>query len=373
MMDFIVLAAEATPELVEQLEIGTEPQADISLLIVRANAFADGDPNAAVLTISRPDVEQSVAEEQALEMDPVLYDIFSKETAGHLKVITDYLEACAGHEPPFAVTDKLHRACHTLHGSANMANVERGVAVAAALNRFVRRNYDHKIGFQQSGLDVLRAAARAINTIVGDINNPDRDRADYTSLINHIGNLSNAVQVSIAPAPEPQSVPAPKSPEPKVPAPVETPPPPAAPAPSEEAEYDVEIAAIFTEESAELLESADQALIDWVRERSAQPMDELKRHLHTLKGGARMAGITAMGRHPLSRTCCSAVSTNCTACVTSSLRAKLFTLHRNSNNAFNTPMPGSKSQTTPMSSWPRKTQASRKRLPQSSRLNPMTP
>ena len=119
-------------------------------------------------------------------MDPVLHDIFSKETAGHLKVITDYLEACEGHEPPFDVTDKLHRACHTLHGSANMANVDRGVAVAAALNRFVRRIYDHKIGFQRSGLDALRAASRAINTIVGDINNPARDRADYTALIEHI-------------------------------------------------------------------------------------------------------------------------------------------------------------------------------------------
>ena len=65
--------------------------------------------------------------------------------------------------------------------------------------------------------------------------------------------------------------------------------------PSEDAEYDAEIAAIFTEESAELLESADKALVEWIKERSAQPMDELKRHLHTLKGGARMAGITAMG------------------------------------------------------------------------------
>ena len=63
----------------------------------------------------------------------------------------------------------------------------------------------------------------------------------------------------------------------------------------EEAEYDAEIAAIFTEESAELLEEADQALISWSKDRSAKPMEELKRHLHTLKGGARMAGITAMG------------------------------------------------------------------------------
>ena len=34
---------------------------------------------------------------------------------------------------------------------------------------------------------------------------------------------------------------------------------------------------------------------DWTSERSRQPTDALKRHLHTLKGGARMAGITAMG------------------------------------------------------------------------------
>ena len=64
---------------------------------------------------------------------------------------------------------------------------------------------------------------------------------------------------------------------------------------TEEPGYDAEIAAIFTEESAELLEAADQALTEWTRERATRPMEELKRHLHTLKGGARMAGISAMG------------------------------------------------------------------------------
>jgi chemosensory pili system protein ChpA (sensor histidine kinase/response regulator) len=285
MIEFIEQAAAAVPELVEQLEVGAEPKSDISLLIARANAFAEGDPDAAVLQISRPAGEEPESERPALEMDPVLYDIFSKETAGHLKVITDYLSACEGHEPPFDVTDKLHRACHTLHGSANMANVERGVAVAAALNRFVRRVYDHKVGFQKSGLDALRAAARAIHTIVADINNPDRERADYTALIAHITKLTDAVQTKAeAPAPQPA---APGRPAPK--------PEPDAGIVSEEPEYDAEIASIFTEESAELLESADKALIEWIKERSAQPMEELKRHLHTLKGGARMAGITAMG------------------------------------------------------------------------------
>jgi chemosensory pili system protein ChpA (sensor histidine kinase/response regulator) len=285
MVEFIIEAAAVVPELIEQLEVGSEPMADISLLMARSNAFAEGDPNAAVLTIATPAREAVEDEEPALEMDPVLLDIFSKETTGHIKVITDYLEACEGHQPPFDVTDKLHRACHTLHGSANMANVERGVAVAGALNRFVRRVYDYKIGFQKSGLDGLRAAGRAIGTIVGDINQPERTRADYTALIDHLTKLADAVQPEHTIVQE----------EVAEPVLVEVPEPVVEVA-SDEPEYDAEIAAIFTEESAELLESADKSLLDWSKNKeSKHSMEELKRHLHTLKGGARMAGITAMG------------------------------------------------------------------------------
>ena len=288
MIDFIAEAAAAVPELIEQLEVGTDPASDIQTLMARANAFAEGDPNAAVLTVTAPHVEAAVEQEPALEMDPVLLDIFSKETAGHLKVITDYLAACEGQGEPFEVTDKLHRACHTLHGSANMANVERGVAVAAALNRFVRKVYDYKLGFQQSGLDALKAAARAIATIVSEINQPKQSRADYTALIEHVSRLTDALQ--------PEHTIVQEEPEVEVAVEPEVAPEPEVEASTEEAEYDAEIAAIFTEESAELLESADKALIEWSKNKEfRQPMEELKRHLHTLKGGSRMAGITAMG------------------------------------------------------------------------------
>ncbi|MEE8344310.1 MAG: Hpt domain-containing protein [Woeseiaceae bacterium] len=282
MVDFIVEAVAAMPELVEQLEVGTEPTSDINLLIARANAFAEGDPNAAVLTIATSEREEKAEELEGLEMDPVLLDIFSKETAGHLQVIRDYIEACKGHRPPFHVTDKLHRVCHTLHGSANMANVERGIAVAGALNRLVRRVYDYKVGFLQSGIDALRAATKAIETIVGDINQPDRKRSDFAVLIEHLNNLTNAIEpVTVTDIPAEDKV---VKTEPPV---VEQP---------FEAEYDAEIAAIFSEEAAELLESADQALVDWFKEKdNREPVEELKRYLHTLKGGARMAGIVAMG------------------------------------------------------------------------------
>ena len=282
MVDFILTAANALPELVEQLEVGTDTQADITLLMARAHAFADGDPNAAVMTLDVAESPETAEPIAALEMDPVLLDIFSKETAGHLRVIHEYLDACEGHQPPFHVTEKLHRACHTLHGSANMANVERGVTVAGALNRFVRRVYDYKVGFETSGTDALRAAAKALESIVADINQPDRDRSDFSVLIEHLGSLTNAVE---APAQKEDTARVEVLEEAE-----------AAEEPIEVAAYDAEIAAIFSEEAAELLEEADQALGAWKDDRnSREAIEALKRHLHTLKGGARMAGIGAMG------------------------------------------------------------------------------
>ncbi|HZW60369.1 MAG TPA: Hpt domain-containing protein, partial [Woeseiaceae bacterium] len=282
MVNFIKSAAAIVPELVEQLEVGSEPRSDVALMMARAGAFAEGDPNAAVLTVDEP---QAPEQEQppALEMDPVLLDIFAKETAGHLQAIHDFIAASEGHRPPYPVSDKLHRSCHTLHGSANMANVDRGVAVAGALNRYVRRLYDYQLGIDAHGLEALRAAAAAIADIVADINRPDRERKDYTTLIERLAALTAAVEPeeAVEQAAEAEGGEA----------------PPAQPAAEgETADYDAEIAAIFSEEAAELLESADQALSSWSRDRSSRRhVEELKRHLHTLKGGARMAGISAMG------------------------------------------------------------------------------
>src|SRR5262249_46219584 len=54
-------------------------------------------------------------------------------------------------------------------------------------------------------------------------------------------------------------------------------------------DFDAEVASIFSEEASELLESADASLAAWMRDRqNAALIFELKRALHTLKGGARM-------------------------------------------------------------------------------------
>jgi chemosensory pili system protein ChpA (sensor histidine kinase/response regulator) len=62
------------------------------------------------------------------------------------------------------------------------------------------------------------------------------------------------------------------------------------------ADFDPDVASIFTEEATELLEVCEAQLAEWRADPdNAERPAALKRPLHTLKGGARMAGITAMG------------------------------------------------------------------------------
>ncbi|MCY1404184.1 Sensor histidine kinase RcsC [compost metagenome] len=68
--------------------------------------------------------------------------------------------------------------------------------------------------------------------------------------------------------------------------------PVSAPAPQVESE---EIGEIFLEEADDLLEAMERALGRWDGEREGEALDELLRILHTLKGGARLAGQNGLG------------------------------------------------------------------------------
>lgn len=66
--------------------------------------------------------------------------------------------------------------------------------------------------------------------------------------------------------------------------------------PIELGELDIEMVEIFLEEAQDILESAHQALERWrAQPDNSAPLAGLQRDLHTLKGGARMAGIAPIG------------------------------------------------------------------------------
>jgi chemosensory pili system protein ChpA (sensor histidine kinase/response regulator) len=110
-------------------------------------------------------------------------------------------------------------------------------------------------------------------------------------------------EIEIAAPDAPIEAPAAHAPEPPRAAPAASPSPaPASIAVAEpvdeedDADFDPDVAAIFTEEAAELLETAEHAFSAWKQDRANNALVfELKRVVHTLKGGARMAGIRSMG------------------------------------------------------------------------------
>ncbi|MGB5104322.1 MAG: Hpt domain-containing protein, partial [Steroidobacteraceae bacterium] len=357
-------AVAAMPALVNELERGGEPPADVAELMTRADALSGREatvlpappaaPAPAAATGPEPDVAAAEPAE-APGMDPVLQEIFRKETAGHVAVVRHFIERCAQSIAPYPVTEALHRACHTLSGIAKTAGVRQGIKVAEPMEHYVRKLYDNGHGLPEEGLALLRDTVRSLEKVVDHVLAdtgffPEQGRliagwhALDRALDAELAQLTEAAERTIAevwpaedaaaPAPDltepslagltehvelpaevdrdltsphvllPERAPEPApeaEPEPEAVAPVE--PEPAAEAPQfepeagpQEVEFDADIAAIFSEEASELLEQADASLANWTRDRADRgQVTELKRLLHTLKGGARMAGIRAMG------------------------------------------------------------------------------
>jgi chemosensory pili system protein ChpA (sensor histidine kinase/response regulator) len=278
MVAFVIEASAALPQLLEQLETGLPPKLDVQLLMKQAEAFAEGDPDAANITgpslrVAAPPVPAPTPEPG---MDPVLADIFVKETRGHLGAIREFLAAALPGTGTHAVPEPLYRACHTLLGSARMAGYEPALALATPLAENLRRYFDSGVGLDDTGLRALRAASDEIDRMASALaaGRPFEPDAAALQILAGIAFREPADALPQVAGAAPTEVPEPV---------------PAASA------FDPEIAAIFAEEAAEILESSEAALQE-VRQRQDPPtVAVLQRYLHTLKGGARMAGVLPMG------------------------------------------------------------------------------
>ena len=251
--------------------------------------------------------------------DPMLVEIYRGEVANHVAGIREFLDACAERFAPYAVTEKLHRACHTLAGASKMAQINQGTKLAEPLNLYIRKLYDHGLALPEAGRRVLVDIIAAVEEVAQHLDestgffsaHPDMMArlkwldADANREIAARG-LAPAAEVADAEVPAAAAgdddmlsmdlllVTEPMPASALAPAPA-APPPPAA-AKSAADDFDAEIAMIFSEEATELLEAAERAFTALRKDaRDSERVTELKRLLHTLKGGARMAGVTAMG------------------------------------------------------------------------------
>jgi chemosensory pili system protein ChpA (sensor histidine kinase/response regulator) len=339
-------AVTAMPLLVDELEQGREAPVDVAAIAARADALsgreatmvpppmvqAAPEPGPAE---AEPDADEAqLAPEETSGMDPVLRDIFRKETAGHIGVVREFIARCGDAVAPYKVTEALYRACHTLSGIAKTAGVRQGIKVAEPMEHYVRKLHDNGRGLPEEGLLLLRDTVHSLESVVAHVEEDTGFFPDHGRLVAGWHALERALDEELARLAEAgertlgdgwtQDVPASAAPEhepvepaepgvhmtelpPDLPsAPEELVAPVAAEEPAEapessaarepEPEFDADIAAIFGEEATELLELADSSLASWTADRADRSrITELKRVLHTLKGGARMAGIRAMG------------------------------------------------------------------------------
>jgi chemosensory pili system protein ChpA (sensor histidine kinase/response regulator) len=307
MMALLRNSVAALPQLVEQLETGRPGSAPTEALMTRAFAYADGrDPEQAKINVAPEDRAGSDANSATTSwagataapkppMDATLHDIYAKETSSHLTEIREYLRKRSGQPAPHDLPESVYRAIHTLSGSSKMAEARHGIRITEPLNHVMRKVFDSGHGLSDAGLATLEQSVRSIENVLSHINEATGFFSDQPELLGRLQDLEAEVDAMIASAARDTSASA------MVPALVEVPAPAAVqpatePAPPPVEEFDHEIANIYSEEATELLEAAQGSLTGWNKDRKdKQPVAELQRQLHTLKGGARMAGVIAMG------------------------------------------------------------------------------
>jgi chemosensory pili system protein ChpA (sensor histidine kinase/response regulator) len=310
-------AVAMLPVLIDELEYGSPPVGTAGGIAARADAISGREggalptaaspaPLAAVETGEMGPVSATEpAPAPVTEVDPVLQDIFRKETVGHVAAVRDYIQLRSQDPAPHPVTEDLYRACHTLSGIAKTAGVRQGIKVAEPMEHYIRKLHDVGHGLPAEGLSLLKDTLRALENVVDHSDEDTGFFPDHRRLIVGWHGLERSLDGELARLSAPAESPSIPPGSVEFAAADAGAAPGGAPSaddqcdvefPAVDVEFDADIAGIFSEEASELLELADAALGRWRSDRAdAGSVIELKRILHTLKGGARMAGLRAMG------------------------------------------------------------------------------
>lgn len=265
--------------------------------------------------------EESGGQEQlpAIVMDSMLLDIFASETRDHIGSLRTFVERCRISPQdcnPFA--GEIPRTLHTLHGSADMAGVRPIAEVSRTLEDCISQLEKTGDDADDSLLGLIEASADTLEQILGAINVADAKLPDWSSLVDDIEILrqrlleQSAVRaqdashqgeevgqdVSLELATEGAGDREPDSAAAGQDSATDRQHPLADIGSSEyiDLDGDPELIEIFLEEANELIESIESSLQQWRQAPDAgEPIDDLQRTLHTLKGGARLAGVLPVG------------------------------------------------------------------------------
>lgn len=265
-------ASEGFAEDLDRIDRGLENELD----------FDDsnwGEPATAGL----PQMNERLHEEDA-ELDSELTEIFLEEASDLVEHTGELLEQWTQQPDNMDLLRQLQRDLHTLKGGARMADIgaigdmaheletlfegltENKVMSGDALEDLVLRSHDRLAAM----VDSIKheGAARSAPDLIGEIR---QYMANYP-FKGRVTEVENSFEPSSSTAQE---------------SPFQT-----EQASDAEEGLDPELAEIFMEEAGDIIQTSSDLLHQWQSDPSnADTVRTLQRELHTLKGGARMAGI----------------------------------------------------------------------------------
>jgi chemosensory pili system protein ChpA (sensor histidine kinase/response regulator) len=337
---------EAEPELVEELTIDAlqppaeEAEADEIHMELQLDGLDDlADVQAGGLELDEPSVELSIegvefpgqnpqsleldnlsldaieeeisaqlevpTETTAPSIDPVLLGIYRKEIATHLQALREYVEDWRNGVDRSA-NHKLVRALHTLKGSSRTASVPQIAELCNFLEDHVKYLQDGDLNVDADLVDLFADSADFIEQTVSLLDKegePLPDNVDLIirtrALLEQTRNDAPTMQIQMPETLSDLHIEGIEIEEPiadEVPVVINETPAPAAAWQTASPDYDQELLEIFLEEGVEILDESDHSLHDWIASPdNTDLVKALQRQLHTLKGGARMAGVTEIG------------------------------------------------------------------------------
>ncbi|NNC97903.1 MAG: hypothetical protein HKN88_07495, partial [Gammaproteobacteria bacterium] len=149
----------------------------------------------ALVGADRPDIQIDDTKQspQRYALEQALYDIYIDESSKHLSVVKEFCRDSIG-KP---VSNSMHRAVHTLHGSANMADLEPINEIATELERFIQRLYDEGLAFEEDAAKTVTQSANVIEEMIATINTDQAMPFASQALLGELENLRKNVDLLI--------------------------------------------------------------------------------------------------------------------------------------------------------------------------------
>ena len=257
-------------------------------------------PEEAIEEAIPEDTEDRARNETALELelDPELVEIFLEEADEILESLSGNLERWASDTSNTGEIEQLQRSLHTLKGGARMAGLKPIGDLSHELETLYELSTNGELAYSEEMGELLIQCHDSLADMVDDIK-ANTAPQEASTLIEKIMAFSKQAG-SESPA-EMEAASEDEASLEDVTSTNNVTPITAAHASETDEELvidtsDVEVMDLFVEEAHELLEAIENSIEQWqVTPNSSAQQEELKRLLHTLKGSARLAGLSRLG------------------------------------------------------------------------------